>query len=810
MIGATIPHPRNLSARLVVPLIAALASLPVIYMLGSALFSSRNVAYWDELDDVLGLMLHLKAGGNWHDVLTQFSAVENEHRTLMSRLLFAGSYWLTGTVNFSVIGIIGNLFLCVFCALLVGTAGALERKVQMGALLAALIFQQEHYENFLWSGSSIDHFQVVLLAGGAFMALARGSRATLLVAGLLGLLATFTLAHGLMVWPVGVLVLVADRRWRDLRIWSALAVTVGGIYFWGFQFNPAHHVGDFSAAGPGRILHYWLILLGAPVALGQQALAPFFGAALLALILRRLTRLGIQQERIALPLALWAVGSLLLVAIGRVDFTQGNVASRYYVLGALAWALVLFVQLETWREPARPYRFLLRALPLLILFNVEADANFSADARDWLSRRDSAIDDYVRYGRDGVGPYALHPNADHANEMLRQVEEAGVYRMPVSTPERWFPDARPVANLTYAIDKAIVDGRTVSVDGWGAFAGRVARGGQIHVVLQSALSKHIYIAGTVPRPDVAKVFATERWRAAGFHFEMRRWLLPKENFQVGLLIHSEHGDEFVMTPQRLDLTAAGAEIDAAVMHPNGIIYDRMILRAPVATVTAAPHRVTRVSLIDLTDTLVNVEFSGTGALTLSLDNPSGPAAPQLYNQPNQVYMKGHPSITITGADETTNVSVVSVRSPKAGGQPSGSAGSGYDGLAHIASISIASKNGKFGSVRTGNVCYSATKGPTGVYAPGVQFLGPVFVGDIDATGAATPVLQLGSAKDVRINGGDLLQTNGQPVRVSGIPRLNFVAGRTSGGEIISKKTNQAVMLESGGAAPGGFASTAAR
>jgi len=797
MIAETYPAPRQLSTRLIVPLLVVLSALPVIFMLTRAFLASRNAAYWDEIDDVLGLILGLDSGGNWHDTLDRFFVIENEHRTLTSRLLFAGSYWLTGTVNFSVIGVIGNLFLCGLCALLVATAGSTERKVQMGVLLAAFIFQLEHYENFFWSGSSIDHFQIVLLAGGAFAALARGTRPALLGAGLLGLLATFTLAHGLMVWPVGALALAAQRRWRGCGIWLTMAAAAGAVFFCGFEFNSAHHVGDFSVAGIGRLLHYWLVLLGAPLALGEHPVAPFLGAGLLLMLAGQIIGGGLRRERIAVSLALWAVASLFLIAVGRVNFAEGSIASRYYVLGALAWALVLFVKFEEWRTATKPYRILLRALPLLAVFNVVADADFASDARDWLQRRDSAVDSYARNGRDGVGPYALHPNADHATQLLRKVEQAGVYRMPQYTAERWFPDARLVTNLTYNIDQATVDGRQVSIDGWAAFPQRVAKVGQVHVVLESAKSRHIFVARTVPRPDVAAAYPGQRWRGSGFHFDARRWSLPKEDFKIGVLINSERGAQYIMTAQRLDLTAAGGDLDAGVMHPNGNIYDRMILRSPVGTVTAEPNRITRVSLIDLTDTMINVEFAGAGTLTITLEDPSGPAAPKLYNQPNLVYMKGHPSLVITGADETTNISVFSVRSAKASNPKFAAECASYDGVAHIASLSISSANGKFGSVRTANASYSATKGLTGVHAPGVQITGPVFVGDINAVDAAMPVLVFGAASDTRINGGDLFQTNGQPVNVSGITKLKFVEGRTSAGDKLPQKFLRGTLQQNG-------------
>ena len=127
------------------------------------------------------------------------------------------------------------------------------------------------------------------------------------------------------------------------------------------------------------------------------------------------------------------------------------------------------------------------------------------------------------------------------------------------------------------------------------------------------------------------------------------------------------------------------------------------------------------------------------------------------------------------------------------------AGVTYDGVADLAYVAIAATNGKFGGVRTANARYAAAKGITGLYAPGVEFTGPVYVGSLNAAGAATPVLLLGSADaDTRITGGDLLQDNGRGVQVSGITRLDFTAGSDAHGNPLPAKTNRAVLWEEGG------------
>jgi len=551
------PLPIFRTERALVLAIAAFALVPVLYVLGRALLVSRNVAYWDELDTALLLLLRLDQATTVSQVLAHLFALGNEHRTFTSRLLFATSYWTTGTVNFVVIGAIGNLFICALCGLLVYTAGSTPRRVFLGVLLAFLLFQLEHYENFQWSGASIDHFQVVLLAGASVIGLARGTRGGWLAAMLFALLATFTLAHGLVAWGIGALVLAGERRWPRLIGWLGAGAFAAAIFFVGFNFNPGHNIGTATGAGLVAILHYWLILLGAPLAFGQAAVAPYLGAILLALLAWTLHRGAFSRERIAIPLALWAIGALGLISVGRAALTHGHVYSRYYVLGALAWALVLFVLGSAPGDALRPYRVLLRALPALILFNVAANFAFLHDARSWVICRDNAAEYYQRHGRDGLGRFTLHPDPAYATNLIREVERAGLYQMPLACQPRKFPKAQATADLTYFIDRINVDEQMISIEGWVARAGRPSAPDQIHLVLQSDHSRHIFTTINQLRNDVTAAHPQETWLQSGFRFQRRRWLLPAENFQIGLLIYSQGRAEFVMTAHRLDMTGKG-------------------------------------------------------------------------------------------------------------------------------------------------------------------------------------------------------------------------------------------------------------
>lgn len=261
------------------------------------------------------------------------------------------------------------------------------------------------------------------------------------------------------------------------------------------------------------------------------------------------------------------------------------------------------------------------------------------------------------------------------------------------------------------------------------------------------------------------------------------------------------------------------EVAAGIRHPNGNLYDQTLLTGAAASITADAGQVTRLSYIDLDNDIVQVEFSGAGTVSIVLDASSGPSNPINYTQ-DLAYMKGHASIVVVGADETSNLSVFSVgrltawdptgtynfllpisatNLPANNGSPLfvGHEATVYDGTADLAFVAIQSTNGRFGGIRTGNAMYFATQGLTGIYAPGVHFVGPVVVGDISAADAALPVFIVGSTADARIAGGGLLQQNGEPVHVSGLTRLQLTEGSTSHGTLLPAQTIQAQLEENG-------------
>ena len=270
-----------------------------------------------------------------------------------------------------------------------------------------------------------------------------------------------------------------------------------------------------------------------------------------------------------------------------------------------------------------------------------------------------------------------------------------------------------------------------------------------------------------------------------------------------------NGTTFTSSTALLTLNSTQRPIGNSVLfasdlsHPNGNIYDQFLMTGNSTTITADPGQVARLSFVDVNDDIVQVEYSGPGTLTLSLANASGPAVAVNYNQPTVTYMKGLPTITITGADQTSNLGIFSVGS-LTGNVLVLKAGVTYNGLADIALINISSSTGQFGGVRIGNALLSASSGDTGINAPGVAFTGPIVLHDIDAKDTANPKLITGSVTglagflgEIRIAGGNLLQSNGRSIEFGTATGVRMAAGTNSHSVSLPAVANQGRLVRNG-------------
>ncbi len=154
--------------------------------------------------------------------------------------------------------------------------------------------------------------------------------------------------------------------------------------------------------------------------------------------------------------------------------------------------------------------------------------------------------------------------------------------------------------------------------------------------------------------------------------------------------------DLIMTAESdaIILLGSGEIAGENIQHPNGNIFDQVLLTGQSITLQAKPGQITRVSFMDEDEDIVQMELSGAGIFTVAM-NPGTylpPTLPSRYNQ-DVLYVTGKPSVLIEGADSNTFFSIFTVGKINAVNQALFPAGQIYDAEADVKLVEVINSTG---------------------------------------------------------------------------------------------------------------------
>ena len=547
------------------------AMLPTVFIAWVSFLAYRNAPFWDEFGTTLGFLTRLQDSSSWRETLGLFLAADQHHCMVTSRLIFAGSYLLTGQINFIALAAIGNL--AILGAILVLAAQPRDWNLRLvyAALLCLLIFQLQHFENQLLSYAAIDHYQVVWWGAVSLAALQRRGAAWLALAGLAATAGTFTLAHGLAVFPAGVLLLALGRRWKGLAVWAAWAVAAGVLFFW--LAKPVAPSGESlgSAAGLWAVVRYWLTLLGSVPGLEHPFLSPLLGVVGLGLAAGLASREGWRREPVLGAFLVFVLGATLLTAYGRFTLAAPQIAPRYFVQSALFWATLLTILVES---AVPKHRFWQWALPVtlgLSAFNVVASTRYLPVAEDFFRRRLETISYYDKWLTLGGAPHLIYPDHAQADQILNAALEKGIFRLQARTslPITKCGPAKE-RSMVYHIEELALGVRRLHVRGFMLPEKKWGRSFEPYLVLKTADREYAFRGRKQRRPDVAEVHGRPDAIDSGFVFVVRRVEIPPKEFKVSLEYRARWtaGCLFTNTDHRVDNREGFEKAGLVQMHSS--------------------------------------------------------------------------------------------------------------------------------------------------------------------------------------------------------------------------------------------------
>lgn len=323
----------------------------ILFLVGMYLFFSIDYPYYDQWDFVPFLEKAYAGQLTWAD----FWAQHNEHRLVFPRLLMLVlarlSDWnihLELAANF----VLAGLTWLVLCA----QAKSCGRQVHEGTnvavylMITLMIFSLSQWQNW-FLGWQLQEFMNVLAVVLALVALTWGGLPGLgvAVAACFGVVASGAFANGILIWPIGAVLLLLQRRERgkffrfELLGWIVVGAAVIKAYLTDYT-TPSYHPPLSSAlTQPLHCLLYVLAYLGQPVWNLDPIISIIMGVVGLLLWSTSLVQLLLSRipVRVIAPwigMALYAIGTACITALGRVDIGLDQaMSSRYVTMANLLW-----------------------------------------------------------------------------------------------------------------------------------------------------------------------------------------------------------------------------------------------------------------------------------------------------------------------------------------------------------------------------------------------------------------------------------------------------------------------------------------
>lgn len=427
-------------------------TIPVFAYLWAFQKFSVNMPAGDDYDVVLDWLNQFLATQGLSSKVVLLVEQHNEHRILFGRLVFLLQYWIHDGVDFIQLDLVGLFGLVLIFSFLCWIIRSEKSKYVIMIPIAFMIFNLRQFGLISFAMASIQQYWQLLFALLSLYMLQYGrNKAAVGLATLLGMLASFTGAGGLLVFPVGALYLGFFLRERfAFSVWIGSGIVIFALYFVVISYNPPPGVIELhqtAAKHPFQVALFALAFAGSYIR--SVYLAALAGLAAIVVFLL-LTLKYMRSEKLAsvAPVATM-ISYIFLTAtaagVGRTGMGIAEAISSRYVI----YACVLFSLLFIYTLPFLQIRSARLAVACVVsIFVVFVYVEFLPSDLSFL-----------RLTRDWQTKYIGYPDNARAISILKNSMERGIF-MPnaivfANLPQETKANINYLYPVLYSLDKII-------------------------------------------------------------------------------------------------------------------------------------------------------------------------------------------------------------------------------------------------------------------------------------------------------------------------------------------------------------------
>lgn len=366
-------------------------SLPAIIFYSVLFNQAVNLPDLDDYWALLDFMNRMEMIQGISAKLSYFWAAQYyEYKLFFEHALIWAQVTLLGHVDFRLLCAIGNGLVLLLGMLLWKLFLPKEKDIPARLILfipvSWLLFQFQYIEFLDWAMCSLENVPVLVFSFGAIFLLFRKSHAAYFGALVCLILAIASFGNGMLLVPIGLLMLVMSRSYTRMLVWGAVSAGCITAY--------AYHYAISLAAGPihfsiSSILIdrplYFLIFLGSAAAFPLRGgyvaagllLCPLLGTFICIFFIITLRRGYFRRNPLIGYCVLFLFATAGIVSVGRAE---GGIlsaySSRYGIYSALLLIFAWFVMVEEFlplKSEASRKAAIRDVIKIVVLFSLMMD-----------------------------------------------------------------------------------------------------------------------------------------------------------------------------------------------------------------------------------------------------------------------------------------------------------------------------------------------------------------------------------------------------------------------------------------------------
>jgi hypothetical protein len=328
----------------------AIIALPIILYFYFLAEYSLNIPKWDD-HALKAFILEFEYANGFVAKFQTFFKQHNEHRIAFDRLITLLVFKINGTIDYRWLMWVGNFTLIGTLIIFYKIFQKQKASLWFFVPISLIFFQLQLWENTFWGMAALQNFGIIFFIFGLIYFISSDKKNHFYWAILFAFFATYTSGNGITVFPVCLVLLLLQRRFKESIVFGIVSVALIVAYFYQYQMPPSNPPMD--GIGIGKIIFGFFSFLGSvfdlmPNSSGRIKLTIAAGgvlfiiSALIAIYLifnsklLKKNRFLSQTELFALGSFMFLIGTGIVVTYTRISFGDvGLLTSRYKIYSIL-------------------------------------------------------------------------------------------------------------------------------------------------------------------------------------------------------------------------------------------------------------------------------------------------------------------------------------------------------------------------------------------------------------------------------------------------------------------------------------------